>query len=32
MANIGTVDFYLGVPSLPREEFELYSTQLFDDC
>ncbi|SBT12563.1 hypothetical protein [Vibrio celticus] len=31
MANIGTVDFYLGVPSLPREEFEIYSTQLFDE-
>ncbi|MGF1910680.1 hypothetical protein L4C38_14655 [Vibrio kasasachensis] len=31
MANIGTVDFYLGVPILPREEFEIYSTQLFDE-
>ncbi|WP_337247336.1 MULTISPECIES: hypothetical protein [unclassified Vibrio] len=31
MANIGTVDFYIGVPSLPREDFESYSTQLFDE-
>ena len=31
MANIGTIDFYIGVPNLPREEFENYSTQLFDE-
>jgi len=31
MANIGTIDFYIGVPSLPREEFEEYSTRLFDE-
>jgi len=31
MANIGTTDFYIGVPSLPREEFEEYSTRLFDE-
>ncbi len=31
MANIGTIDFYLGVPNLPRQEFESYSTQLFDE-
>lgn len=31
MASIGTIDFYIGVPNLPREEFELYSTQLFDE-
>ena len=31
MINIGTTDFYLAVPSLPREEFELYSTSLFDE-
>lgn len=31
MANIGTVDFYIGVPSLPREDFESYSTRLFDE-
>ncbi|CAM3215640.1 hypothetical protein [Vibrio diazotrophicus] len=31
MANIGTIDFYIGVPSLPREDFEKYSTQLFDE-
>ena len=31
MANIGTMDFYIGVPSLPRKEFEEYSTKLFDE-
>lgn len=31
MANIGTTDFYIGVPSLPREEFERYSKNLFDE-
>jgi len=31
MASIGTTDFYIGVPSLPCEEFEEYSTQLFDE-
>jgi len=31
MINIGTTDFYLNVPSLPVEEFEAYSTQLFDE-
>ena len=31
MANIGTMDFYIGVPSLPRKEFEDYSTKLFDE-
>jgi hypothetical protein len=31
MLNIGSTDFYIGVPSLPRKEFELYATQLFDD-
>jgi hypothetical protein len=31
MANIGTMDFYIGVPSLPRKEFEEYSTNLFDE-
>ncbi|GAC03742.1 hypothetical protein [Paraglaciecola chathamensis] len=30
MAHIGSTDFYIGIPSLPREEFELYSTRLFD--
>jgi len=30
MAHIGSTDFYIGVPSLPREEFEAYSTRLFD--
>ncbi|MFT7389315.1 MAG: hypothetical protein ACI8VC_002581 [Candidatus Endobugula sp.] len=31
MINIGTTDFYLDVPSLPVEEFESYSSRLFDD-
>lgn len=31
MVNIGTTDFYLNVPSLPLEEFESYSTQLFGE-
>jgi len=31
MANIGATEFYVGIPSLPREDFEQYSTQLFDE-
>ena len=31
MINIGTTDFYLNVPSLPVEDFKIYSTQLFDE-
>ena len=31
MINIGTTDFYLNVQTLPVEEFESYSTQLFDE-
>ncbi len=31
MINIGSTDFYLGVPALPPDEFEEYSTRLFDD-
>lgn len=31
MINIGTTDFYLDVPSLPVDEFESYSTKLFDE-
>lgn len=31
MINIGSTDFFIGVPSLPRGEFEEYSTSLFDD-
>ncbi|PVZ69625.1 hypothetical protein [Pelagibaculum spongiae] len=31
MVNIGTTDFYINVPSLPRGEFESYSSLLFDD-
>ncbi|MFT7412085.1 MAG: hypothetical protein ACI9J4_000440 [Paraglaciecola sp.] len=30
MAHIGTTDIYIGVESLPRGEFEEYSTHLFD--
>ena len=30
MINIGTTDFYLNVASLPIDEFESYSTELFD--
>lgn len=30
MINIGTTDFIIAVKSLPRDEFELYSTNLFD--
>lgn len=31
MIDIGTTDFYIGVPSMPRHEFDGYSTQLFDE-
>jgi hypothetical protein len=31
MAGIGTTSLYINVPTLPRDEFELYSTRLFDD-
>ncbi|WP_394154809.1 hypothetical protein [Vibrio maritimus] len=31
MANIGSIDIYINVPNLPREEFEKYSTKLFDE-
>lgn len=31
MIDIGTTDFYIGVPSMPRHEFEEYSTRLFDE-
>lgn len=31
MANIGATEFYIGIPSLPREDFEQYSTRLFDE-
>ena len=30
MIEIGTTDFLISVPSLPRNEFKRYSTQLFD--
>lgn len=31
MVGIGTTSLYIDVPTLPRDKFELYSTQLFDD-
>lgn len=31
MIGIGTTSLYINVPTLPREEFECYSTSLFDD-
>ncbi len=31
MANIGTTDFYIDIPSLSRKKFEKYSVSLFDD-
>jgi len=31
MINIGTTDFFIGVPCMPRNEFEMYSTRLFDE-
>jgi hypothetical protein len=31
MLDLGTTDFYIAVPSMPRQEFEKYSTRLFDE-
>lgn len=31
MIDLGTTDFYIATPSMPRSEFERYSTHLFDD-
>ena len=31
MFDLGTTDFYIAVPSMPRREFEKYSTRLFDE-
>ena len=31
MLDLGTTDFYIAVPSMPRQEFETYSTRLFDE-
>lgn len=31
MIALGATDFYIDVPSLPRHEFERYSTKLFDE-
>lgn len=31
MIDLGATDFYIDVPSLPRHEFEQYSTKLFDE-
>lgn len=30
MIDLGTTDFFIGVPTLPRREFKAYSTRLFD--
>jgi hypothetical protein len=30
MIDLGSTDFYFRVPSMPRKEFEAYSSQLFD--
>ena len=30
MIDLGSTDFYIGVPSLPRDEIEAYSSRLFD--
>jgi hypothetical protein len=31
MLDLGATDFYIAVPSMPRHEFEQYSTRLFDE-
>lgn len=31
MIDLGATDFYIDVPSMPRHEFEIYSTNLFDE-
>lgn len=31
MIDLGVTEFYIDVPSLPRHEFETYSTKLFDE-
>lgn len=31
MIEIGSTNFLINVPSLPRDEFEQYSTSLFDE-
>jgi len=31
MIDLGGTDLYIDVPSLPRQEFERYSTNLFDE-
>ena len=31
MIDLGTTDFFIGVPSMPRSEFRKYSTRLFDE-
>lgn len=31
MANIGSTDIFIDVPSLPQDEFKEYSTRLFDE-
>lgn len=31
MIDLGTTDFFIDVPSMPRHDFEKYSTRLFDE-
>ena len=31
MFDLGTTEFYIAVPSMPKREFERYSTRLFDE-
>lgn len=31
MFDLGTTDFYIAVPSMPRRKFEKYSTRVFDE-
>ncbi|WP_416244051.1 hypothetical protein ACLSSQ_05885 [Azospira sp. APE16] len=31
MIDLGTTDFFIGVPSMPRNQFRKYSTRLFDE-
>lgn len=31
MIDLGTTDFFIGVPSMPRSDFKRYSTRLFDE-
>lgn len=31
MIDLGAIDFFIGIPSLPRRRFKSYSTRLFDE-